>query len=130
MSEQFPSETDEAEWEKIGRWFAGRDPAKAAPQGFSGRRRRRIAWLMGHPVFAFVARHHRATALLGAAAVVALALAALFAIERRDEKVLPPVRVVFAPGGAADGEADALEPDSSQIDVPGEYLELPVGIQQ
>ena len=126
MTTENENAADEAEWESISGWLLRRDPAKAAPDGFAGRRRRRLVWLMAHPLCAFAVRHHRATALAGAAALLAALLAALFALKARDEELLPPVSVVFAPSG----QVPELEADIEKAELPGEAPETPEQLLQ
>ena len=118
---------EDAQWDETAAWFRARDPAKAAPPGLSARRRARLVWLMERPLFAFLARHHRATASCIAALAVAAVAAVLFAIRARDQRVLPPVEVVLdAPSDAA---APELEPDFEPVDLPGELPEAPAGLE-
>ena len=48
------------------------DPGLAFPNGFSAKRGRRVVWCMEHPVLATILLHHRATAFVGAAVLLAL----------------------------------------------------------
>ena len=121
------SARDEAQWDEISAWLRERDPAKAAPPGFSGRRRERLVWLMERPLLAFLARHHRATALCGAALALAAVAAVLFAIRARDQRVLPPVEVVL--DAPSDATAPELEPEFEPVDLPGEPPEAPAGLE-
>lgn len=97
---------DEAQWNEIADWLRRRDPAKAAPSGLSGRRRERLVWLMERPFLAFLARHHRATALCCAVLATVAVAAVLFAVRAREQTVLPPVDVVFS-----DPDSDAGVPE-------------------
>ncbi len=109
---------EDAQWDEIAAWFRARDPAKAAPPGLSGRRRERLVWFMERPLLAFLASHHRATALCVATLVVAAVAAVLFAIRARRESLLPPVEMTLsAPGGDAVPE---LDPEFEPVDLPGD----------
>lgn len=114
---------EDAQWDEIAAWFRARDPAKAAPPGLSARRRARLVWLMERPLFAFLARHHRATASCIAALAVAAVAAALFAVRARRESLLPPVGMALVPPGG--DAAPELDPEFEPVDLPGDPPETP-----
>ena len=51
-----------------------RDPAAAAPDALSPRRRRRVFWTFAHPVLDFIFVHHAIASLAVSAAVIAIVL--------------------------------------------------------
>jgi hypothetical protein len=69
------------------------DPAESVAAEFSPKRRRRLIWMMAHPLIAKCIKHHIVTSLVIAVVFVAALLTVLLLVWRRDEqpRALPPV---------------------------------------
>ena len=98
-------ELTDAELRAAEAFLRAHDPGLAFPQGLSEERGRRIVRCMEHPLLATICLHHRAAALLGALLVLALLLAALFAIREGVQRRLTPVDILLGrPDVAPDAE--------------------------
>ena len=128
-------ELTDAELRAAEAFLRAHDPGLAFPQGLSEERGRRIVRCMEHPLLATIYLHHRTAALLGALLVLALLLAALFAIRESVQRRLTPVDILLvrpdvAPDAevedAADRPLDVPDPDLPDI-LPGPDLPEPDG---
>ena len=88
------------------------DPALAFPNGFSAKRGRRVVWCMEHPVLATILIHHRLTAFVGAAVLLALIIAACFTIRAQIARRERLMVVELIPDPFADEAADLPEGDA------------------
>ena len=94
-------ELTDAELRAAEAFLRAHDPGLAFPQGLSEERGRRIVRCMEHPLLATIYLHHRTAALLGALLVLALLLAALFAIRESVQRRLTPVDILLVRPAAA-----------------------------
>ena len=108
------------------------DPGLAFPNGFSAKRGRRVVWCMEHPVLATILLHHRATAFVGAAVLLALIIAACFTIRvhvaRRArlmtvELIPDPFAEEASPEPGPEDEPPLALPDADLPDVAGDLSE-------
>ena len=126
-------ELTDAELRAAEAFLRAHDPGLAFPQGLSEERGRRIVRCMEHPLLATIYLHHRTAALLGALLVLALLLAALFAIREGVQRRLTPVDILLVrPDAAPDAEVedaadrplDVPDPDLPDV-LPGPDLPEP-----
>lgn len=89
------------------------DPAESVAAEFSPKRRQRLIWLMAHPFMAKCIKHHRVTSFVLAAVFVAIVLALILLLWRRQEPptALPPVIMgVGKPDASPPPQLEHIEP--------------------
>jgi len=125
-----PDRTAEEEMRAVEAFLRAHDPGRAVEGGFTEEREKRVLRYMEHPLLATIYLHHRTAALAGAALVVALVLAVLFALRAGDWRLFPveirtapPAEEPAPPPPVEDrGEplSESLSPDLPEIPIPDE----------